>query len=259
MSAYMTEEEQLERIKQWWKQYGTAVTTFVSILLILWSGYKYWGWHQEKVLGEASKVYENLIYAASKEDDKSLRAFAHQLIQEYPKTIYAEIARLSLAKFYAEHGQRVKAKEELAAVSSRMDRRVFKELAEIRKARILITEKSYDEALALLKSINNSPFNPIIHELEGDVYAVSPHQLVQALVSYQLALGEVQMLGLTNHFLEMKINDLAVRVGNVSASEAAPAITPQSKTDELSSPANKTDNSQSENDEERPQSEVDTD
>ena len=85
MSSYMTEEEQIEHIKKWWEKYNTWIITTLSMVLIVLSGYKYWHWHQEKITLQASNYYEQLMKAVAVEDEKSIKAYAHQLSTEYQK------------------------------------------------------------------------------------------------------------------------------------------------------------------------------
>lgn len=48
MSVYMTEEEQLAAIKNWWNKYSNVITVILSLVLLVTAGFKYWNWHQEK-------------------------------------------------------------------------------------------------------------------------------------------------------------------------------------------------------------------
>ncbi|HVT62738.1 MAG TPA: tetratricopeptide repeat protein, partial [Legionellaceae bacterium] len=93
-SVYMTETEQIEILKKWWKKYNQIVLITISIALLVISGLRYWHWHREKISEQASNAYEHLMVAFSNQDDKSVRSYAHQLMTHYAGTVYADTARL---------------------------------------------------------------------------------------------------------------------------------------------------------------------
>src|SRR5674476_375388 len=109
MSVYMTEQEQLEAIKKWWQRYSNVITIVASVILLMVAGYKYWNWHQEKINQEASNSYEHLMFSFSNQDNKGVRAHANQLLNEYGQTVYADAARLTLAKLFVAQAKLEKA------------------------------------------------------------------------------------------------------------------------------------------------------
>lgn len=208
MSVYMTEEEQLEAIKKWWNKYSNLVTVVLSLILLSIAGYKYWHWHQEKISMQASNAYEQLMVAFSNQNNKSVRAYANQLINEYGETVYADAARLTLAKLYVAHDQYNKAVKMLEYVANNSKMTALKQVAKIRIARLLVAEKSFDKALAELAPVVDMAYMPVINELKGDIYtATGKYQ--QAIISYKEAISEVRNNGMGNLFLEMKTNELA--------------------------------------------------
>jgi predicted negative regulator of RcsB-dependent stress response len=118
MSVYMTEAEQLAAIKKWWQRYSNIITVVLSLVLLAASGYKYWTWHQEKVTQQASGAYEHLMLALSNQDNKGIRAYANQLLNDYGQTVYADAAHMMLAKLYAGRGKYAQALKELDYVAT---------------------------------------------------------------------------------------------------------------------------------------------
>jgi predicted negative regulator of RcsB-dependent stress response len=216
MSVYMTEAEQLEAIKNWWKRYSNVITITLSIVLLAISAYKYWNWHQDKVNQQASTTYEQLMLAFSNQDAKGVRGYANELLNDYGQTVYADAARLTLAKLYVSREKFAKAEEELAYVAkySKMD--ALQQIAKIRLARMFAAEKAYNKALDELGKVNSSVYMPVVNELKGDIYAATG-QYQQAVISYKKAISEVQTNGMGNLFLEMKSNELAAMVQAVKA------------------------------------------
>lgn len=208
MSVYMTEEEQLDQIKKWWGRHGNLITIILSIILFIVAGVRYWHWHEEKVNMQASNAYEQLMVAFSEQDTKAVRSYANQLINEYSNTLYADAARLTLAKAYVSREKYEKAREMLTTVVTQTKVSALKQVAKIRIARLYVAEKAYDKALSELASIDNSAYMPVINELKGDIYAATGN-LQQAVLAYKEAIAEVRTNGMGNLFLEMKTNELA--------------------------------------------------
>lgn len=215
MSVYMTEEEQIEAIKKWWQRYNTLITIIFSLVLLSVSGYKYWLWHQEKIDTQASTAYEQMMVAFSNHSNKGVQSYANQLITDYDKTVYADVARLVLAKVFVNKVDYAKARGMLEKVVEKSRISAFKQMAKIRIARLLVAEKSYDQALTELSVVDDTAYMPVINELKGDIYtAVGKYQ--EAILSYKEAITEVRTHGMGNLFLEMKTNELAALTQSLS-------------------------------------------
>lgn len=221
MSVYMTESEQLEEIKKWWKRYGNYITIPLSILLLVIAGYRYWTWHEEKITQQASNTYEQLMYAFSTQDNTAVRSYSKALLTDYSKTIYADVARLTLAKLYVSHEQYPKAEKELVYVATHSKLPVLQQIANIRLARILAANKSYDDALKQLSSMSSDLYLPVANELRADIY-VEKGQYQEALDLYRQAISEVQKNGMGNLFLEMKTNELVAMMQSKNQSKDTP-------------------------------------
>jgi predicted negative regulator of RcsB-dependent stress response len=207
MSVYMTEAEQIEAIKKWWKRYSNVITIVLSVVLLSMSAYKYWNWHQEKINQQASNTYEQLMLASSNQDNKGVRAYANQLLNEYAQTVYADAARLTLAKLYVSKEKYSNAETELDYVANHAKMPELKDIAKIRLARLLATEQSYDKALEQLSHVGIDEYMPVVNELRGDIYAARK-QYQEAVIAYRKAITQVQANGMGNLFLEMKTNEL---------------------------------------------------
>lgn len=214
MSIYMTEAEQVEAIKAWWQRHQRVITTLITGVLLLVAGYRYWHWHTEKVTHLASEAYERLMMAASHKEGPQIEAYAHALIKEYPKTVYRDAARLTLAKHFVSEKKWDAASQELEAVVKHARMPALKEVAQIRLIRLWIAEKAYDKALTALNKMNSATYKPLIDELKGDVYAATQH-FDEAEASYQEAREEIKIRGIGNVFLDMKSNELASLTGDV--------------------------------------------
>ncbi len=208
MSIYMTEDEQLDAIKTWWKRYNGIVIVSISVVMLTISGFRYWTWHDAKITQQASNTYEQLMLAFSNQDNKGVRGYAQSLLTEYSQTVYADAARLTLAKRYVAREKYAQAREELGYVALHSKMPALQQVAKIRLARLMVADKSYDSALNELVNVNDPAYLPIVNELKGDIYTATG-RYSEAVSFYREAITRVQAIGMGNLFLEMKTNELA--------------------------------------------------
>jgi predicted negative regulator of RcsB-dependent stress response len=208
-TVYMTEVEQIEMLKKWWKRHHRVFVTTLSVVLLLISGGRYWQWHQHKHLEDASNAYEHLMVAFSSQDSESVQAYAQQLVSHYSDTVYADTARLIQVKLFLAAGEYVQAKLTLQAVTDHSKFDVLADVARLRLARILIFEKAYDSALKELDRVKNSNYSSLRTELRGDIF-YAQSKLKKADHEYQEAKSDTEKSGINNVFLEMKRHNLRV-------------------------------------------------
>lgn len=208
MSVYMTEEEQLQAIKKWWQRYNGVILTSISIILLIVAGYRYWNWHKDAQKTQASTAYEHLMVALSNKDNKVVKSYANQLIENYNHTVYSDIAHLTLAKLFIAKDKFDQASNELKLVASDSSMPALKQVAKLRLARVLTMKKAYNEALEALTAVDDTAYLVMINELKGDIYAMTG-EYKKAISYYKLAMVEAQNRSMGNLFLEMKTNELA--------------------------------------------------
>ena len=207
MSGYRTEEEQLEAIKRWWTKYSSIITLCLSVMVLIIAGYRYWGFHEAKVTGQASSTYEQMLVAFSNQNIKAVKAHANHLVKNFSNTIYADAAHLTLAKLYVSKDKFDSAIDELDVVAQKGHLPALQQIARLRIARLYNQNKSYDAALKQLEIVNDKSYLSVIDELKGDIYAETG-QYKQALDQYKVAMEVAKQNGMANLFLEMKSNDL---------------------------------------------------
>lgn len=208
MSVYMTEEEQIEALKKWWKKYSNTIIITFSIILLTLAGYKYWSWNRENTQLLASNTYEHMMLSFSNQESDKVKSYANKLVEDYSKTIYADVAHLTLAKQYIDKGDVTHGKKELKTVIDQGNTKAIKQIASIRMARVLLSEKKYNQALKQLEDVKYESFEPMINELRGDIYAATG-KYPQAYSAYKKAISAAQSQGIGNLFLELKTNELA--------------------------------------------------
>jgi predicted negative regulator of RcsB-dependent stress response len=201
------EQEQLEQLKDWWKRYGTATIVTIVIAVCAGMGWRYWDQVQERALVEASQTYENLLEAVAAEKPDAIDQRANDLIEKHPKTDYAKLAALFLAKQALIKNDVPKAVEKLRWVIDTAKTPALRQVARIRLARLLLADKKTDAALSELEKVDDAVYLPLINAVKGDVYTAT-EKFAEARLAYQQALKDLPKADQLRTSLQMKLDNL---------------------------------------------------
>ena len=206
MTAY-DEQEQLEKLKAWWKNYGSATIFGVLLGAAVLVGFRYWTQYQEQRLQGASVLYNELVQdMRSKKTDAARRA-GESLINDYSATPYAGMAGLLLARLDFDAGDAKAARAHLQWVIDHAKDPVAVNTARLRLARLLAGSGEKDAALALLNAKDQAGFEGEYEELRGDIYAAQGKR-DEARAAYQEALKHLSPDSPYIPVINMKLDDL---------------------------------------------------
>ena len=165
----LEEQEQIDQLKAFWKQYGNLITWVLILALAGYVGWTLWGnWKQEQSV-KAGVLYEELEKAAQAGDaDKAARVFA-DMKERFTSTGYAQQAALLAAKLQADKKQIDAARASLTWASDNATETEYRAVARLRLAGLLLDEKKYDEALKQLEGVSSKEFEPLVSDRRGDV------------------------------------------------------------------------------------------
>ena len=202
MEQFATEEQQVEAIKRFWKEHGTAIIVGAALGLGgLW-GWRYYSETQMQSKEAVSVAYQSAVETFGNEgSDAKVAAF----IEENQDSGYASIARLLAAKQSVDAGDLDAAASHLNSVVTFADNDELKSLASLRLARVQIEMNQLDAALSTLGNVANDAFSAEVSELKGDVY-VKQEKFDDARSAYSNALEK----NANNPLLEMKLDNLSV-------------------------------------------------
>jgi predicted negative regulator of RcsB-dependent stress response len=207
----MTEQEQIEQLKNWVKQYGLTILAGVVLAFILVSGWRYWQQYQTRILMHASSIYDKMLDTRMLTTAKSAgdpTEQAKQLVNQYPKTPYAPLAAMMLARNAITHQNYAEATKQLAWVINHSNSNALQEIARVRIARIAIAEQQPAKAIEILSTVNDKSFAGLIEEVKGDAYLML-HDSTKARTAYELALTELPKDELTERpLLQMKLDNV---------------------------------------------------
>ncbi len=212
MSEMRTEEEQVEAIKNWWKENGKQTVVAVVVVAAGWFGFQGYKDQQQATGEAASAIYQQVlgINDSKEEADKGRRSLLlDQLTGEYKDTIYAQFAALLNAKDAVEAKDLPLAESQLRAVMTNSKDDALTHLATVRLARVLLAMEKMDDALALVQVQNSGAFEAEYEETKGDIYYAQGDKDA-ARDAYSKAVVAAQRIGANNPILQMKLDDLAV-------------------------------------------------
>lgn len=187
MNVYMTEEEQLQRIREWFKQYGLTILVSIIVAIVSTIGWKIWQNQHETMLMRASVNYEALLISMSNHDADTATKQAQLIIQEYPRSPYATLAAFIQAKIAIQKNDLAGAEKQLFWAVENAPNKPLKDIAVIRLARILIAEGKANQAIDFTMRVKEKAFYPLMMDVRGDGF-VALKQIPEARNAYELAL-----------------------------------------------------------------------
>jgi predicted negative regulator of RcsB-dependent stress response len=220
MNAYVNEQEQVEALKQWWKNNGTSLIVIVVLAIVFSFGWRYWQQYRNKHEVEASLVYDKLMMYVVQDGDNSL--FNQQvaiLKKDYRHTPYATLAELFVAKRAMAAGDFATAKQTLESVMNHAPEDYLRQIARLRLARILLSQNKANEALSLLYTIDDNAYLAAVEVIKGDSYK-KLNQLNLARNAYMKALTAIPPDDAMLVLVKMKLNQLPATTAEVSSSKS---------------------------------------
>ena len=224
MAVYdLEEQDKLDDLKAWWKQWGNTVAGIVIAVSIGVIGVQGWRWWAQQQAANAGVLYDAVSAAVRANDAAKAKDAMTQLADKYAGTGYTPRAALIVAAQLFENGDAAGAKAQLTWVIDKSAEDELKQIARLRLAEILLDEKQYDEALRVLDAKHDQPFAGIYADTRGDVLAAAG-RLDEARNEYQTALAQLDPKSVYRNLVQLKLDALPAPAATpVNAGIAAPA------------------------------------
>jgi predicted negative regulator of RcsB-dependent stress response len=203
----LEEQEQLDELKHFWKQYGDLITwTLIAILgtFAAWNGYNYW---QRDQSAKAALMYDEVERAAVSGEVERLDRSLADMKERFAGTAFAQQAGLLAAKVYYDKGNIDSAKASLAWVAGKSADEGYQAIARLRLAGLLLEAKAYDEAVQLLTAPFPKDFVALAADRRGDILAAQGKR-VEARAEYEKAFKAMDERVEYRRLVEVKLNAL---------------------------------------------------
>lgn len=219
MNDLRTEEEQIDAIKQWWKNNGNSLLIGIGLALAAIFGWQAWQQNTIDQKEQASQMFFELNQAATAaqsagEEDAEQRSedvifLASKLEQAFPDSAYADFARLYQARELIQRTQFSEAEEKLLAIETKAkENQALANVVILRLARAKAAQEKYDEAIGLLNTSEEDSFYVLYQELKGDILKMKGDR-AGAKTAYLEALAKAEQRAQPTQLLQLKLNDLA--------------------------------------------------
>lgn len=203
MELYDSEEDQVQAIKDWWKENGKAVVLGGVIGL---GGLFGWRYYQDSVIEAKEAASARYTTAIEQLSNQGVEAAdkVEQYIDANKESEYAVLAALQLAKVQVEAGQLDEALAQLEIAKSNTKDAAITPLIQLRIARVQVEQKRYDDALTTIKAVDSKAWAGRVAELKGDILLLQGDK--EGAYS---AYSEAQQAEDASQGIQIKLDDLA--------------------------------------------------
>lgn len=165
MDSY--EQEELEKLQEWWKNNGSAILLglFVGVAGVL--GWRLRESHLEQEAEAASDIFQELAEAAREEDSDTMEDLATSIESDYSGSVYGSFVDLLNGKMAVTENDLAEAQRSLQEFLDSSPAPLLADLTRARLARILMAGRELAAAEDVLAEVENE--SSMILELRGDL------------------------------------------------------------------------------------------
>lgn len=207
MTAYKTEEEQVEDIKRWWEKNGKFLIVLAIVAIATTVGVRTWQDFKQSATNIASEQYDLMMaeFAEGKTDSVIQRGDA--IILKSPDLAYAVLSAMTVAKVNVDKGNYTEAEAKLnwALLNSKNEK--IQHIIRIRIAKILIAQSKFDQAMTIATFAQQGVFSSQYLIVKGDIY-YKKGEFASAKTAYQAAINDSGISEQLKSFIQIKLDDI---------------------------------------------------
>ncbi|OGA98519.1 MAG: hypothetical protein A3E25_14755 [Burkholderiales bacterium RIFCSPHIGHO2_12_FULL_69_20] len=218
----LQEQEQLDELKAFWKQWGNLITWVLTACLLAFASWNAWGWYQRDQATKAAAMFDELDRAAVAGDaDKAGRVF-NDMKERFARTALTQQGGLMAARLQYDKGQADAAKASLAWLADNAVEDEYRTIARLRLAGVLLDAKDYDGALKALDAAQAKEFAGLVADRRGDVL-LAQGKKDDARAAYQAAYKALDDKVDYRRLIEAKLTALAAPPAPAAAAASGAA------------------------------------
>lgn len=211
-----TDEDNVELIQQFWREYGATVVGSVVLVIAGVIGWHYYDAYQLARANEAALSYRAfteaqaaLDTADTEENRAAFLAAIDSVMTDYPGSAYAVFAAMGHAGLMVQDGELEQARAKLEWARDQAGSDYMRDLARIRLARVQRALGNTQGAMWALDEVRSPGMEVLTAELRGDIHAeLGELELARAAYEEALALNEIEQVRV---LIEVKLNSLGGR------------------------------------------------
>jgi predicted negative regulator of RcsB-dependent stress response len=228
---YLSDKEQVERLRQWWRENGWFLIGGVALGALALYGYNQYFAYQDRRGEQAAALYATVKQEIDDDDVDDAATRFSEMRSEFPEQAYTYQAALLVAS--AEIVTSPDAAAEKLRYVMQSDDAELAMIARLRLARVLAYREQFQEALELLNVPEPGQFAGRIAEIRGDIH-VALGETEAARTAYLEAMVAPGAELLDRSYLQMKLNDLP---GSALATAPSPGAAPSTAVDAAEAPS----------------------
>ena len=212
----LEEQEQLDQLKHFWKQYGNAITWLLIAVLgayAAWNGYNYW---QRRQASQVAVLFDELERAVQAGETSRVERVFADMKDKFPKTVFAQQGAMLAARHFDDKSKPDQAQAALRWVAQNSADKGYQALAKLRLAGLLIDAKDYSGAAGMLAGDFPAGFEALAADRRGDL-AMVQSKPQQARADYEKAYRLLDSTSPYRRMIEVKLNALGVDAQKIVA------------------------------------------
>ncbi len=247
MADHITEEEQIEALKNWWSHYGNRILVVFGTIFVGFFLWQYIDQQQKNRAEGASETYARLTEELSRHGTNELTSqdaiqniseIAESINKEYRDTFYSQLAALTNARMDVEQGELDAAAEELRTVMENRFGEPDYLIIRLRLARVESARGKIEDALSLVQGIDTGSYKSLYEEAKGDFYLLqgnraAAHSAFQSALdsnesrdNISTAVLQMKLRGVSD-ILNIKPDSSSVRQGALMKEQPSEPVTSQ--------------------------------
>lgn len=202
------EEDELDRLKGWWQDYGNYLLAGLLFGLVLVLGWRFYQNSQATKAVRAAEYYEQFSVALERDDAQSMLALDQTLRDRFAGAPYTTLAQLALARRAVDKGDLPGAQQALERAIDMAGDDPLGALARLRLARVHLAQSAPEPALEALEPLEDqTPWRPLVEELRGDALRTLGRR-DEARAAYRKAREAATAAQLDDRLIGLKLKDM---------------------------------------------------
>jgi len=206
VDEYLSEKEQIDEIKKWFKENGPWLFGGVAIVLVGYFGFNQYRAWQDRSGEAAAAIYLEIRQLVADDDREGADGRLALLAAEHAGSPYLDQSRLLIAEANLIRDPARSITELQAVVADGSDEGLV-DIARLRLARVLAWRERYDEALATLNVPEPGAFAARYSEVRGDIHSAMGNREA-AVSAYTDALLGAANGTVNTDYIQLKLNDV---------------------------------------------------
>jgi len=209
VDGYVSDQEQVENLKRWWKANGKSIISGLLLGLAMVGGGRWWFARQQSLSEMASQQYEQVLQAVAEGKKDIAIEEGGMLLERYPTSNYSALTALTLAKVKVDQNDLDGARFYCQWVVDHAPGDQLKDVARLRLARVLLAKGDQAAALQAVEAVDAGTFTAPAQELTGDIL-LAQGKRAEARAAYSAALAAGSS-GADQERLQIKLAEAGVQ------------------------------------------------